>query len=67
MIKHFCDECGKELTSEEIDFCSKMIGIKEFCIEHVRLWADIEPKKYAIKVHKENRSGFVYVDKEWRR
>lgn len=33
MVKVFCDECGKELTVQEIKFCNDMIG-KHLCTEH---------------------------------
>jgi hypothetical protein len=34
MVKHFCDECKKELTAEEVGFSAEMIGTGEFCFEH---------------------------------
>ena len=34
MIKYFCDECGKELSAEEVRYSLDMIG-KELCSEHV--------------------------------
>ena len=33
MEKHFCDECGKELTPEELRVSSEVIGYKELCRE----------------------------------
>ena len=38
MIKHFCDECSEELTSQEVAFCDEMFGTKELCTKHIRLW-----------------------------
>ena len=31
MIKIFCDECGKELTENEIRHSEEMIGTKHLC------------------------------------
>lgn len=33
MVKHFCDECGKELTPKEVRYCMEMIG-KDLCAKH---------------------------------
>ena len=48
MEKHFCDECGEELTAEELQHSLDMTG-KELCSEHL---AKRLSKKYVWK--KEN-------------
>lgn len=50
MIKIFCDECGKELTENEIRHSEEMIGTKHLCsscsriylrkIEYRKIWTN---------------------------
>ena len=49
MIKHFCDECGMELTIQEIVCCNEMIGTKKLCTEHIHKYIEEEPTKYSTR------------------
>jgi hypothetical protein len=39
MVKYFCDECKKELTTKEVEF-SLTVTRKELCSEHVEKYVN---------------------------
>jgi hypothetical protein len=59
MIKHFCDECNKELTAEEVRFSLDMLG-KELCQEHAA--KKIKDHNYIWKAVKKNAQYFPPAD-----
>ena len=68
MIKHFCDEpgCGKELSETEMQVSAEMIGIKEFCHDHIQKYLGARAGKYTVNYiksrsyKKDPSSGFIY-------
>lgn len=52
MVKHFCNRCKKELTSDEIRFCMEMIG-KDLCHEHANEYLSALPKGWTMKFEPE--------------
>jgi hypothetical protein len=63
MKKYFCDECGKQLTTKELQFSLEMIW-KKLCSKHANEHVERGTKKWTLKAngrtYEEDSSGFIY-------
>jgi hypothetical protein len=64
MNKHFCDECGKELTDAELQFSLEMTG-KELCSKHIdEMYGNKKELTLEAngRTYKKDSGGFIYPE-----